>query len=180
MTSPPAAVSTGDVLWLPPADALRTSRVGQFCTWLDEHRGVDARDHDTLWRWSVADLEGFWSAIWDHFEVADHGDRTAVLPSRAMPGTTWFPGSLLNYAEHALRGAGAADDEIAVFARSQTRPDADRPYRAFGYPVIPALYILGAAAILLVLFVYRPSTTWPGLVIVLLGVPVYFAWKPRD
>jgi APA family basic amino acid/polyamine antiporter len=66
-----------------------------------------------------------------------------------------------------------------IFRLRQTRPDADRPYRAFGYPVVPALYIAGAAAILLVLFVYRPATTWPGLVIVLLGVPVYFAWKPK-
>jgi basic amino acid/polyamine antiporter, APA family len=66
-----------------------------------------------------------------------------------------------------------------IFRLRQTRPDADRPYRAFGYPIVPALYIVGAAAILLVLFVYRPATTWPGLVIVLLGVPVYFAWKPK-
>jgi APA family basic amino acid/polyamine antiporter len=44
---------------------------------------------------------------------------------------------------------------------------------------VPALYILGAATILLVLFIYKTSTTWPGLVIVLLGVPVYFAWRPR-
>ncbi len=67
-----------------------------------------------------------------------------------------------------------------IFRLRQTRPDADRPYRAFGYPIVPALYILGAASILLVLFVYRPATTWPGLVIVLLGVPVYFAWKPKN
>ena len=67
-----------------------------------------------------------------------------------------------------------------IFRLRQTRPNADRPYRAFGYPVIPALYIVGAATILLVLFIYRPATTWPGLVIVLLGVPVYFAWKPRS
>ena len=67
-----------------------------------------------------------------------------------------------------------------IFRLRQTRPDADRPYRAFGYPVVPALYIAGAAAILLVLFIYRPATTWPGLAIVLLGVPVYFAWKPRS
>jgi APA family basic amino acid/polyamine antiporter len=67
-----------------------------------------------------------------------------------------------------------------IFRLRRTRPNAARPYRAFGYPVIPALYIAGAATILLVLFVYRPATTWPGLVIVLLGVPVYFAWKPRS
>jgi APA family basic amino acid/polyamine antiporter len=66
-----------------------------------------------------------------------------------------------------------------LFRLRQTRPDADRPYRAFGYPAIPALYIVGAATILIVLFVYRTATTWPGLIIVLLGVPVYFAWRPR-
>ena len=66
-----------------------------------------------------------------------------------------------------------------IFRLRRTRPDVERPYRAFGYPVVPALYIAGAATILLVLFVYRPATTWPGLVIVLLGVPVYFAWRPR-
>ena len=67
-----------------------------------------------------------------------------------------------------------------VFRLRRTRPQADRPYRAFGYPVIPALYIAGATIILLVLFVYRPATTWPGLLIVLLGLPVYFAWHGRS
>jgi APA family basic amino acid/polyamine antiporter len=68
-----------------------------------------------------------------------------------------------------------------IFRLRRTRPDAQRPYRAWGYPLVPALYIVAAAAILLVLFLYRPSTTWPGLVIVLLGVPVYFLWhrQPR-
>jgi APA family basic amino acid/polyamine antiporter len=55
----------------------------------------------------------------------------------------------------------------------------ERPYRAFGYPIVPVLYIAGALTILLVLFAYRPATTWPGLVIVLLGLPVYFMWKGR-
>ena len=66
---------------------------------------------------------------------------------------------------------------LGVFRLRRTRPDAERPYRAFGYPIIPAIYIAGAAAILIVLFIYRASTTWPGLVIVLLGVPVYFVWN---
>jgi APA family basic amino acid/polyamine antiporter len=64
-----------------------------------------------------------------------------------------------------------------IFRLRITKPDADRPYRAFGYPVIPALYIAGAATVLLVLFIYRPATTWPGLVIVLLGVPVYVLFR---
>ena len=56
-------------------------------------------------------------------------------------------------------------------------PDAERPYKAFGYPIVPILYIIGAATILLVLFVYQTATTWPGLIIVLTGVPIYFFWK---
>jgi basic amino acid/polyamine antiporter, APA family len=66
-----------------------------------------------------------------------------------------------------------------VFRLRHTRPDADRPYRAFGYPVVPALYIMGASVILIVLFAYRPATTWPGLLIVLLGLPVYYAWRGK-
>ncbi len=68
---------------------------------------------------------------------------------------------------------------LAVFRLRSTRPDVDRPYKAFGYPVVPALYVLGAATILIVLFVYRPATTWPGLVIMFLGLPVYYLWKGR-
>jgi APA family basic amino acid/polyamine antiporter len=67
----------------------------------------------------------------------------------------------------------------AVFRLRQTRPDVPRPYRALGYPVLPALYIVGAATILTILFIYRASTTWPGLVIVLLGLPAYYAWSSR-
>jgi APA family basic amino acid/polyamine antiporter len=66
-----------------------------------------------------------------------------------------------------------------VFRLRRTRPDAARPYRAVGYPVLPALYILGASLILAVLLIYRTATTWPGLVIVLLGLPVYALWTSR-
>ncbi len=64
-----------------------------------------------------------------------------------------------------------------VFRLRVTRPDLERPYRAFGYPAVPALYILGAGTILLVLFTYQPSTTWPGLALVLAGLPVYWFWR---
>ena len=66
---------------------------------------------------------------------------------------------------------------LGVFVLRKRRPDAERPYRAFGYPVVPALYIAGALAILIVLFVYRPATTFPGVVIALLGVPVYLSFR---
>jgi len=60
-----------------------------------------------------------------------------------------------------------------VFRLRQKRPDLPRPYKTFGYPIVPALYILGAATVLFLLFAYRPDSTWPGLVIVILGAIVY-------
>ncbi|MGE3841205.1 MAG: APC family permease [Vicinamibacterales bacterium] len=68
---------------------------------------------------------------------------------------------------------------LAVFRLRRTRPDAPRPYRAFGYPAVPALYVAGASLLLVVLFAYRPATTWPGLGIVLAGLPIYFFWHSR-
>src|SRR6266700_3005529 len=68
---------------------------------------------------------------------------------------------------------------IGIFVLRRKQPDVERPYKAFGYPIVPALYIVGAAVILFVLFVYQTATTWPGLIIVLTGVPAYFLWKFR-
>jgi APA family basic amino acid/polyamine antiporter len=65
----------------------------------------------------------------------------------------------------------------AVFVLRRRRPDAERPCRAFGYPFVPALYIVLASAILVILCVYRSSTTFPGMAIVLLGVPVYLVFR---
>ncbi len=64
-----------------------------------------------------------------------------------------------------------------IFILRKKRPDAERPYRAFGYPVLPALYILLAGAISIDLLIFKPKYTWPGVIIVLLGIPVYFVWK---
>jgi APA family basic amino acid/polyamine antiporter len=68
----------------------------------------------------------------------------------------------------------------SIFVFRWTRPDAERPYRAFGYPVIPALYIVVASAIAIVLLIYKPATSLPGLGIVLTGIPVYFAWRHKS
>src|SRR5438477_1981009 len=69
---------------------------------------------------------------------------------------------------------------VGIFALRRKRPEAERPYKAFGYPIVPALYIIGASMILGVLFIYQTATTWPGLLIVLTGVPVYFFWRKSN
>ena len=66
---------------------------------------------------------------------------------------------------------------IAVFVLRVKRPDAERPYRAWGYPVLPAIYIIAASTIIVVLVLYKTQTTWPGLLIVMTGFPVYFIWR---
>jgi basic amino acid/polyamine antiporter, APA family len=67
-----------------------------------------------------------------------------------------------------------------LFVLRRTRPEAERPYRAIGYPVLPAIYIVMALFIDVVLLRYKPQYTWPGLIIVLLGIPVYFVWSRRS
>ncbi len=67
-----------------------------------------------------------------------------------------------------------------VMRLRRTRPDAKRPYRVWGYPWLPFLYIAGASVILIVLFTYRPATTWPGLAIVATGLPIYFGMRWRN
>ena len=66
-----------------------------------------------------------------------------------------------------------------LFVLRRTHPNADRPYRAVGYPILPAVYIVMALFIDVVLLRYKPQYTWPGLMIVLLGIPVYYAWQSR-
>ena len=66
-----------------------------------------------------------------------------------------------------------------VFVLRRTRPDLERPYKAIGYPILPAAYIATAGLIETLLLLYKPNYTWPGLIIVLLGIPVYFLWRRR-
>jgi APA family basic amino acid/polyamine antiporter len=66
-----------------------------------------------------------------------------------------------------------------LFVLRFKRPNAERPYRAIGYPVLPAIYIVMAIFIDIVLLLYKPQYTWPGLMIVLLGIPVYYLWRSR-
>lgn len=63
---------------------------------------------------------------------------------------------------------------IGIFILRKTRPDADRPYKAFGYPILPALYILLGLAFCILLIIYKPTFVWPGLIIVAIGVPLYY------
>jgi basic amino acid/polyamine antiporter, APA family len=68
---------------------------------------------------------------------------------------------------------------VGLFVLRRTRPDAERPYRVYGYPWLPACYVLAASVLMLDLLFVKPTYTWPGLLIVLTGVPIYFLWQRR-
>ncbi|MFJ8435952.1 acetoacetate--CoA ligase [Kitasatospora sp. NPDC094019] len=104
-----------------PGPAVRDeSEIGRYLRWLESRRQLTFPDYDSLWQWSVTDLEGFWSSVWEFFDVRPHTPPTAALGRRSMPDTEWFPGATLNYAEHAL-GREEDRDAVAVVAHSQTR-----------------------------------------------------------
>jgi acetoacetyl-CoA synthetase len=101
------------------------TRVGAFLDWLSETRGRDFAGYPELWRWSVDDLDGFWSACSEWSGVRWHEVPTRALARRAMPGAQWFPGGTLNYAEHALAALADRPEELAIVAHGQTRDPAE-------------------------------------------------------
>jgi acetoacetyl-CoA synthetase len=106
-----------EVVWTPDPASARASGMAQFARFVREQglAEVDELDYSRLHSWSVNDLEGFWSAAAEFLGVRFHTLAGATLGSQVMPGTEWFPGATLNYAEHSLSdGPGRAGDDIAV------------------------------------------------------------------
>jgi acetoacetyl-CoA synthetase len=96
------------VLWRPTRHDIDNANATAFMRWLREHRGVDLQTWNELWQWSVQNLEEFWSAMWDHYDltavgVARRPDR--MTSDEAMPDTRWFAGAELNYAQNILARA---------------------------------------------------------------------------
>jgi len=106
-------VREGDVLWSPPPGFAERSRMARFLAEVEARRGERFDDYAAAWRWSVDDLEGFWGAVWEHFDIAgERGER--VLGSAEMPGAEWFPGARLSYVEHLFRQASDARPALVV------------------------------------------------------------------
>ncbi len=113
-------VRDGDLLWTPSEEWIAGTNLTAFISWLAAERGRDFDDYQALWHWSVDDLAGFWQAIWDYSRVEASVPPQQVLSRRAMPGAEWFPGAMLNYAQHALRHERPGED--ALLHASETTP----------------------------------------------------------
>jgi acetoacetyl-CoA synthetase len=100
------AAASPDALWQPRPDRVATAGVSRFQAWAAEHYGAPAEGgYAALHRWSVEELDTFWAAVADWFDIRFTTPYERVLGDRTMPGAEWFPGATLNYAEHALRAA---------------------------------------------------------------------------
>ena len=112
--------SEGRLLWTPSEEFARSSEMAKFMRWLSAERGLEFANYEALRRWSVAQLEDFWSSLWDYFEVHTEVPFQQVLDTHAMPGCKWFEGSRVNYAEHILRAeASAPVDKVAIHYASE-------------------------------------------------------------
>ena len=83
----------GALLWEPSAAFREASTMTDYMRWLDRERGLRFEDYAALWRWSVDDLEGFWTSVVDYYDIPLRGDRHHVLCDRTMPGARWFEGA---------------------------------------------------------------------------------------
>jgi acetoacetyl-CoA synthetase len=102
------------LLWEPTSEQIEGATITRFA------RAVGrGGSYENLWRWSVDDLEGFWAAVWDFFEVQASQPYERVLGCREMPGAQWFPGARLSYAEHFFRAR--ADDAVAIRHAAELR-----------------------------------------------------------
>ncbi len=114
-------------------------------------------------------LQGIWSVV-------------LVLPRTYDPATGQLGNLYSNLLDYVISAALLFYilTIAGVFRLRRTRPQANRPYRTWGYPFVPGFYLIGASTVLFILFLYRPTTTWPGLVIVIAGIPVYFLVRSRS
>src|SRR4030095_6937347 len=103
-------------MWAPSPERVERSNLTRYLGWLRDRRGLRFASYDELWRWSVEDLDEFWTSIWEFFEVGGPTPAPA-LAERRMPGARWFPDATLNQAELSLRGR---DDHPALLYGSES------------------------------------------------------------
>jgi len=117
------SVSEGTVLWEPSDEIKKQAITTKYINWLKTQKGLSFNDYNSLWHWSVTEIEDFWQSLWEFFEIKASKPFSCVLPERKMPGAEWFVGSELNYAEHVFRHM--TSDRAALMFQSEIRPLAE-------------------------------------------------------
>ena len=96
-------IAEGTILWEPTQEFKSRATITKYLKWLDSEKGLSFKDYNSLWEWSVTEIENFWQSLWHFFDIKSSKPYTSILSERKMPGAKWFQGSELNYAEHVFR-----------------------------------------------------------------------------
>ncbi|AXQ27893.1 acetoacetate--CoA ligase [Solimonas sp. K1W22B-7] len=128
----PRTVEEGDLLWTPPAAYCALSGVERFRHWVNARDGLDLADYEALRQWSVDELERFWAACWDYFDIRSETPYRRVLDRQTMPGARWFEGATLNYAEHLLRREADHPEAVVFHHSSELRAPATMRWDELG------------------------------------------------
>ena len=108
----------GDPLWTPTPAGIANANITSFQGFLASTRGLSFADYNELWTWSVTDLEGFWSALWQFCGLDEVSDYERVLGDAPMPRAQWFPGARLNFAQYLL--AQGEPDAVAILTSDES------------------------------------------------------------
>jgi acetoacetyl-CoA synthetase len=111
---------SGKILWTPSPERANASTMARFERFVGETRGRTFADYNAMWRWSIDDLEGFWNAIWDFFELRAEVRPPRMVVKRQMPGMEWGTGGRLNYAANILKHAETRPEATAIVVQSET------------------------------------------------------------
>lgn len=107
-----AEIVEGSLLWEPTTTDRDAANLTHYLSWLHEQHGLYFQDYQTLWRWSVTEVETFWATLWDYFDITASVPYQTVLAERTMPGAQWFVGARLNYAENLFRHRASTNPAI--------------------------------------------------------------------
>ncbi len=109
-----------DILWSPSVERYQASTMAAFERYLSKKHELTFSDYNDMWRWSISDLNSFWGAIADFFELRFFEQPQKILNKRAMPGAEWFVGAKVNYADQILSKTGRLAEQVAFVSNSET------------------------------------------------------------
>lgn len=101
-----------EILWKPSEKFARHSHMYEFMKWVNSAYQQNFENYHQLWEWSVTEIEDFWKAVWDYFDVQYEGNYDRILTDEQMPGQSWFQGTYLNYASHIFKNSNDAEPAI--------------------------------------------------------------------
>ncbi len=100
------------ILWEPTKESIENSNLLRYQGWLKDKRNLHFNNYEELWKWSVDHIDEFWESLWEYFSIIHEGNFSSVRSPQPMPGTRWFEGTKLNYAEHVFRNFKAGEKAI--------------------------------------------------------------------